>query len=123
MSRKYLKALSRAATMALRTFGEKNGEFYETRYEKAKAHNKAVLQNIFNGLLDESISLAFIRTGKLGNSNLIVYTRSAKNVGTIQRTAIWERGGELIPISDQQYTTFMEMWRGEHVGGHYVNIS
>jgi hypothetical protein len=36
--------------------------------------------------------------------NIIIYTRSIKTPGHVQRTTYWNRAGEYIALSDQQYS-------------------
>lgn len=35
--------------------------------------------------------------------NIVIFTRSIKTPGHVQRTTYWKRGGEYIALSDQQY--------------------
>ena len=46
-----------------------------------------------------------------GRGNVYCLTRSVKVPGSVQRTCFWSRDGELIPLSDQTYSSFDDMRR------------
>ena len=96
--RMYLKGLQRAALKSLRTMDTDD-------FDRRKAENNAVITSVFDGLMSGQYDYAYIREPDL----MYLYTRSNRIVG-VQRTTFWDRDGELVPLSDQQYPD-MESWK------------
>ena len=79
----------------------------EKQYDDAKQAQKNLFSCLFSGMTSGKIDCLFWRSG----GNLYTLTRSAKHPDAIQRTCFWIRGGDLVPLSDQQYFTFDDFRR------------
>ena len=106
----YLKGTQRAAIKALR-----DGDCAD--FDRVMSENEAAIATVFDGLMDGRYDYAFIRKG----ANVSLYTRSARTDG-VQRTAFWDRDGELVPLSDQQYRDAKSWIKDGYPDCVYMNV-
>ena len=106
----YLKGTHRAA---LRMF--RHGDHSDI--DRITAENDAAIATVFDGLMDGRYEYAFIRDGE----NVHLYTKSARIDG-VQRTTFWDRNGEWVPLSDQQYHNVKDWKRDGYPSRRYMNV-
>lgn len=85
----------------------------EEAYMQAYGRQKAIYKRLFRDLESRKIDIFFYDIGTGNSYSRMIFTRSAKKPGTIQKTCIWMRNGEEIPLSDCCRATFEEHEKAE----------
>lgn len=95
----------------------------ERTLDRKEAEIKKAWSGLFEELKTGSIDFFYYwqptRKGANGQ-NIIIYTRSVKTPGSIQRSIFWKRNGEYIALSDQQYISIED---AERRGGIKDNVT
>lgn len=70
---------------------------------------EVVYKDLFQRLIDKDIDGFYYESEPGARSyNMYIYTRSVKNDG-VQRSVIWCKDGEYIPLSDSQFQVFEDL--------------
>lgn len=89
----------------------------EEAYMQAYGRQKAIYKRLFRDLESRKIDIFFYDIGTGNSYSRMIFTRSAKKPGTIQKTCIWMRNGEEIPLSD----CCRETWEDHEKKGSFQN--
>jgi len=79
-------------------------------YRAASDAHDAIYKSLFDDLQTGLIDWFYYCQGDL----TVIFTRSIKEPGKIQRSTFWDRNGEMIALSDGQYTTAHDANKDQH---------